>query len=171
MAVLTARQLKDRESPEFSIDLGGGQEVIARLPDVQLMVLKGLLPTPLLGEMVKLVGQWAGTELLKDLTEDVIKESTKILAFVDAYVCAALVKPRVVATAADMDGKDDALLIDDLTIATRRLIVVKCAERASAERPAAPEVVAAAKEFPENGSGAGSGPDVSPVPDPTFISV
>jgi hypothetical protein len=164
--ILTARQLKSIETPEFSIDLGNGLEVIVRRPDLDLLVLKGLLPTPLLGEMVKMVGEWAGSDV-STLTEDVISASDKVLTFVNTYVCEAMVKPRVVMTKAEQDALGgDALLPSDLSLKTRRLIVIRCAEQSSAAR----EVVAAAKDFPENGSGEGTGSDVPAVPDPSIIS-
>lgn len=158
--ILSAAQLKAIETPEFLIDIGNGLEVQVRRPDLDLLVLKGLLPTPLLGEMVRMVGAWAGADL-SALTEDVIAASEKVLQFVNTYVCTAMVVPRVVMTEEEKAALGgDALLPSDLSLKTRRLIVIKCAEKSSM---ATREVVAAAKDFPENGSGAGSGPDVPPL--------
>ena len=162
--ILSAQQLKAIETPEFTIDLGDGLEVLVRRPDLDLLVLKGLLPTPLLGEMVKMVGSWAGAEM-SALTEDVIESSEKVLTFVNTYVCTAMLAPQVVLTKEEKTA--DNLLITDLTLKTRRLILIKCAEKSS---KATREVVAAAKDFPENGSLEGTGPDVSAVPDATVIS-
>lgn len=154
MAILTAGQLKDRERPEFLIDLGNGQEVLVRAPDLQLLVLKNLLPTPLLAEVVKMVGQWAGAGIT-DLTEEVIAKSDKLVAFVDTYVCACMLDPKVVLTAEEL--VDGALTVADLTLNTKKRIVMEVtAKVAAAQR----EVAAAATEFPEGGPGAGSGPDV-----------
>src|SRR5258707_1097589 len=86
MGVLTAAALKAREFPQKTLDLGDGQEVIVRRPDLQLLVLQGRLHTPLLASVVKLIGEWAGSSVL-DLTSDVIERSPDMLAFVDAVVC------------------------------------------------------------------------------------
>lgn len=162
MAVLTATELKAMEMPEFTMDLGGGREIVVRRPDFQLLVLKGLLPTPLLSEMVKLVGEWAAADM-NALTEDLIEKNDKLLTFVNTYVCHAMVSPRVVATAAEQAALGgDALLPEDLSLVTKRRIVIRCAMQDKATR----EVVAAAKDFPENGHGTGSGPDVPPLQDP-----
>lgn len=150
MAILTAAQLKALETPEFTIDIGGGHEVVVRRPDLQLLVLKGLLPTPLLGETARLVGAWAGADTAA-LTEDVIQGSDNVLTMVNAYICAAMVTPRVVMTAEEVSALNgDALLVTDLTLGTKRRIVIQCA----ATPKATTEVVAAATEFPENGPSA-----------------
>lgn len=163
MAVVSAKEFKALETPEFPIDIGGGREIIVRRPDLQLMVLKGLLPTPLLGEMVKLVGEWAGADI-NSLTEDVIAANDKVLMFVNTYVSQALVSPRMVLTQEALDALGgDALLPDDLTLTTRKMIVMRVSTRTAATQ----EVVAAAKEFPEDGPREGSGPDVPPVPPAT----
>lgn len=152
MAILTAQQLKARETPEFTIDLGGGQQVRAKRPDLQLLVLKGVLPTPLLDEVVGLIGNWVGADLTH-MPDDVIEHSEKLLDFVDTLVCAALVEPRVVRAENELAG--DALLVSDLTVATKKRIVVEVTNAL-----AAPEVVADAKTFPGGEPGAGTGPDV-----------
>ena len=43
MARLTARQLRHRENEVFSIDIGNGDEVLVRRPDMQLLVLQVML--------------------------------------------------------------------------------------------------------------------------------
>lgn len=160
MAVMTAREWKDAESPELIIDVGGGREVRARRPDIGLLVLKGLMPTPLLAEVVKIIGAWTGTALT-ELSEDLAEKNDKVLEFLDTYVCAACVQPRVVATQEELEALGgEALLVTDLTVATKRLIVVRCTQQVQA---ATTEVVAAAKEFPQVGSSEGARPDVSEV--------
>lgn len=160
MAVISAKALKALETPEFTLDMGGGKEIQLRRPDFQLLLLKGLIPTPLLGEVVKLVGQWAGADM-HTLTEDIIASSEKLLLFVNTYVCTAMVSPRCVMTADEQTALGgDALLPDDLTLTTRKMIVRKCAEP---QTQATREVVADATEFPQVGSGEGTRPDVLPV--------
>lgn len=157
MAILTAQQLKAREFPEFEVQIGNGDQVLARVPDIQLMVLQGIMPTPLLGEVVKMIGEWAGTPIA-DLTEDVISSSEKLLFFVNLMVTNALVRPRAVLTEAELDG-DETVLVTDLTVATRKAILL-----AVTTRMASPEVVAAVEEFPGEPAGAGTRQDVPPVP-------
>jgi hypothetical protein len=154
MALLTATQLREVERPEFTVDLGGGREVLVRAPDLQLLVLKNIISTPLLAEVVKLVGAWAGAGI-SDLTEDIIKSSDKLLHFVNVYVCAALVQPKAVMTVEERS--DEAVWVDDLTVDTKKTIVTAVARRVSAAHQ---EVVAAASSFPEGGPGEGAGPDV-----------
>lgn len=157
MPVLTAQQWKDSETPEFQIDLGGGREVTVRQPDLQLLVLKGMLPSPLLNEVVKLVGEWA-TSSLASLSENIIEKNANILTFVNTFVCTACVSPRVVQTKDEQAAlSGDAMLVDDLTLATRKRIILLIAQHnqdALKAAAAATEVTAAAKDFPEDGPGA-----------------
>lgn len=157
MAILTAQQLKERDTPEFPIDIGGGDEVWARMPDLQLMVMQGILPTPLLSAVAKMIGTWAGANVA-DLTEDAIRSSDKLLAFVDLLACAALLRPRVVLTAAEATDTE-TLTVADLTVATKKAILL-----AITDRMAPPAVVAAVQDFPGGGPGEGAGPDVPEVP-------
>lgn len=157
MAILTAKQLKDRESPEFAIDIGKGDSVWARVPDIQLLVLQGIMPTPLLGAVVKMIGAWVGTPI-SELTEDIISSNAQVLAFTNIMVTASLLKPKVVMTDADKID-DDTLLVTDLTLATRKEILI-----AVTNRIAAPAVVAAATEFPGEPAREGVGQDVPAVP-------
>lgn len=157
MAILTAQQLKDRETPEFPIPIGGGDEVWARMPDIQLLILQGILPSPLLNGVIKMIGAWAGTPVT-ELTEEIIKESPDLLRFVDIMANAALVKPRVVLRFEDQVAPD-MLLASDLTVATKKAILV-----AVCSRMASPAVVAAATEFPRERPGEGVGPDVPEIP-------
>ena len=157
MAILTAKQLKEREAPEFPIDIGNGDQVWAQIPDFQLMVLTGIMPTPLLGEVVKLIGAWAGKPL-DELTEEVIGSNDKLLHFVNLTTCHALLRPRVVMTAAEVTD-DETVLVTDLKLATRKAILL-----AVTNRMANPEVVAVAQEFPGGQPRQGAGPDVPAVP-------
>ncbi len=156
MAVLTAKQLEARENlADFTIDLGNGDEVIARVPDLQLLILQGVLPMPLLGAVSKMIGAWAGAAAA-DLTEDMIAESSTLLDFVNIFTVASLVAPKVVMTPAEMGL--DTVLVSSLTLNTRKQIL-----NAVMNRMASPEVVAKAEAFPGGGSSAGAGSDVPEI--------
>lgn len=154
MALLTAAELKDQEVAEFTFDLGGGKEVLLRKPDFQLLVLQGIIPMKLFTDVVKLVGDWVGAS---EVTEAISDSSDKLLSFVNPFVCACMVMPRVVMTEAERTV--DALVVSDLTLATKKAIVVAVTSRVAAE----PEVAAAAATFPAGGHGEGSGQDVQEV--------
>lgn len=153
----TAQQIRERERPTFDIDLGDGLVVEATLPDMQMLVLKGQLPTPLLAEVVRLVGAWVGTDNI-ELTEEVIAGSENLLLFVDTIVCASVVMPRIAMTEAERRGDDGVLLVSDFRLATRKKIFVEVTTRMPA-----PAVVADAKTFPTVGPGDGGRPDVPEV--------
>lgn len=157
MALITAKALKAREQPEFTIDLGDGIEVRARRPDMQLMLLRGLIPTPLFNGVMKMVGQWAGKGT-EALTEEVLQSSLELLSFVNIFVCEAMVEPRVVPDDVPIDANENCLHVSDLTLATRKNILVTVTMRS-----AAPEVAAAAETFPEERPGEGSRSDVPEV--------
>lgn len=155
MALLTARQLKARETPEFLVDLGDGGEVLVRVPDVQLLILKNLIPLPLLGEVIKLVGAWTGK--VEELTEDLKDKSDDLLLFVDTYICAAVIAPRVVM---QRHADDDAMLASDLTLETKKKIMRAIDQHIAA---ATQEVVADATAFHQDRSSEGTGSDVQEV--------
>ena len=153
--ILTATQLKSREKPEFAVDLGGGDEVWVRRPDLQAMVLTGLIPTPLLNEVIKTIAAWSGTNLT-EVTEDIVQSSEKVSEFIDCWLIEAMVNPRA---SRDTPGPETVLLTD-LTLASKVKIFSTTFNYDAEKRKAA---VDAATRFPENGSGAGSPSDVSDV--------
>lgn len=156
MARLTARQLRQRENEVFSIDIGNGDEVLVRRPDMQLLVLQGTMPMAIFGEVLNLFSDWAGKTKLADIPETVIQESDKLLTFVNMFVCEALVDPKVVQTQAEQTT-EDILLVSELTMQTKKAIILGVTNHVQAINQ---EVVAAAKEFPEGGLREGVGSDV-----------
>lgn len=160
MALLTATQFKATEQPEpFLMSLGDGREVLVRRPDIPLLVFRGHLPTPIFASVIKLVGEWAGTAT-QDLTDDVVAQNEPLLQFIDLFVCEALVSPRAVRTDEERATVENAILVDEITLLTKRAIlngVMGEVQRRTLE------VVANAQTFPSGGAGTGSGPDVPPV--------
>lgn len=159
MAILTAKELKDREVGEFPISIGNGQEVIVRRPDLQLLVLRGLLPVPMFSHVVRLVNDWAGSTAVSSIPDSVVQGSDELLTFVDTFVAAACVSPRVVLRPEDVQD-DNTLLASDLLVETKKLIIFGVTKRVQA---ATREVTAIATEFPDGEPRAGSGPDVPEV--------
>ncbi len=155
MALLSAKSLKQRETGERLVDIGNGDEVMIRRPDIQVLVLKQAMPLPLLASVIKIVSEWSNTNIT-DMSEELIKESTTAMQFIDLWVTAAMVSPKISET-----GGDDSIMLADLTLATKMRIF-----RASIAvgEPARAAAVEAATEFPEVGPGEGTRPDVPTVP-------
>lgn len=141
MAILTAEKLKALEHPEFTVDIGGGNEVLVRRPDVEYLVLKGLLPAPLLKMVIGLVTEWVGNGPLT-MPDEVVEHNEELLQFVNTMCCTCCVQPRIVPVGEDPG--EDGVPVDALTLSTRKRIVV-----AISQSLAPPEVVAAATEFPQ----------------------
>ena len=93
MAIISGKALKAREMPEFTVDLGDGQDVLVRRPDLQLMILKGMSGTPLLAGVVAMFGEWMGKPI-KDLSEDALAKNDEMIGFLDTVVCAAVVDDK-----------------------------------------------------------------------------
>lgn len=166
MAVLSAKELKDRESPERKIDIGGGDEVVVRRPDLPTLVYEGVMPMPLLSAVVKSISGWAGNGET-EVTSDMMSKDDSLRKFVDAWVCCTVVEPRIVRPPDAKDCEEptpfvkpeDAVLVSDLTLATRAKIFRETFSFGK-DYAAAAE---AAKRFPDGGSGEGAGPDVQAV--------
>lgn len=162
MAILTAQQLKDRETPERTVDIGNGDEVRIRRPDLQTLVFEGFLPTPLLNSVLLMIGEWAGKDA-KNITEDVVAKSTELREFIDRWLCAAIVEPRVT-----LNGEAGTVAVTDLTLKTK-VALFSASFQTDFQTPVREVAVATATEFPEVGSGAGSGPDGAAVREPSLV--
>lgn len=161
MALLTAAQLKARETPEFLVDLGDGAQVLVRRPDLQTLIFNKFMPLELVGEVMSLISQWIGKDM-NDLTAEALAHSDDMSSFVDRWLCASMISPRCVMTAAEKT--DGVIAIEDLTLDTKAHIFKSTFEHDAQQRTAE---VAAASTFPEVGPGEGSGPDgeeVQPAP-------
>lgn len=155
MALLSAAQLKQRESPEFLVTLpGDGGQILARRPDLQTLIFEGFIPSPLINEVVRLVSDWAGKDDLAELTEEMVKKSIQMREFMNRWVCASMVSPKCALTE---DGRDEqTVVITDLTLQTRMEVFNATFAYDAKERAAE---VTAATAFPEVGSGERSGPN------------
>ena len=70
---LNADQLRRRDSKPFPVDIGNGDTVMAKRPDMRLLVLTGALPTPLLNSMMAMMAKYIG-QSLESLTEEEVRE-------------------------------------------------------------------------------------------------
>ena len=180
MAILNAKELRQRECPEILIDIGDGQQVLARRPDLATLVYENIMPMPLLSAVAKAISGYADIAKAaseagdgaakKEVTVEEMGRNAEMRKFVDTWVCAAMVQPRAVQPPPPIviDGQpptaqppfvvpDDAVLVTDLTLATRTQVF---RETFSFGPPAKAVAVAAAERFPDVGDGATPGPDV-----------
>lgn len=157
MAILTAAQLKDRESPPVTVELGDGAEVLCRRPDLPTLLYEGLLPTPLMAKVIQTIANWSdiGADAV---TADMLANDVAMRDFVNRWVCAALVQPRAVMD--PLEPAADAVCVNDLTLATRAAIFGKTFRFPT---PAQKAVTAGAERFPDVGHGEGAGQDVPEV--------
>ena len=163
MAFLTAKQLKDREVPEFPIDIGNGDQVMARRPDLQTLVFEKFMPMPLLNSVMTLIGEWIGKDM-QDVTEDAIELSEDMRQFVDRWVCAALIMPRCVLT--EDERTDDAIVITDLTLKTKTIIFKESFSYSAVRQ----SEVAAAETFHQVGPSEGAGQSSEAVQPETIVA-
>lgn len=156
MALLSAKQLKHRESPEIVVDLGDGDTVLCRRPDLQTLIFQKFMPMPLMGEVASLISQWMGKGET-EVTEAALERSDKLATFVDRWLVASMVAPRAVLTHEEVLD-DDTICILDLRLATKSLIFKETFSFGFESKERTDEV-SAATEFPEVGSSEGSRQD------------
>lgn len=160
MGILSAKEFRQHEVRESLIDVGDGNQILVRRPDLETLVFNGLLPTPLFDDVVKIIAEWRGLSE-SDVAEDMRKNSATLSAFIDKWVSFACVQPRVVLT--PEAAGDDAVFINDLRIETRLRIFAETFDGQAAARTIRRAVLTAAKEFRQDGSGETVGSDVPAV--------
>jgi hypothetical protein len=162
MAILSAAKLRDRETPVRTVDIGDGDEVKVRRPDLQTLLFEGILQTTLVNSVVKSIKEWSGTDTV---TVDMVSQSDAMREFINRWVCAAVVEPTVVYPDKDDAGNplsvpDGVISVLDLTLKTRTIIFN---ETFQFKTPATQAVVASAERFPPDGPSETTGQDVPEV--------
>lgn len=151
MALLTAKQLKRRESPEFIVDLGDGSEVLCRFPDLPTLIFEKFLPLQMVNKVLGIIRQWTGTE--SEINAESLDNSDEVSQFVDRWLVAAMVSPRCVLKQEDATG-EDVIWVNDLRMPTKIHIFKETFSSEVEKRAAAAE---AAERFRAVGHGEGSG--------------
>lgn len=118
MRLATAGELRKRT---VEVPIAGTDMVIkCRKPDLMAMISQGLLSLELY-EIAKRASERT-TEENEHITMDVAADYAK---FIDAWVCAAAVAPRVVLTARQAEEDPHAVWVEDLDLPTKLLILNK----------------------------------------------
>jgi hypothetical protein len=142
MPIASVADLKQHESPEALVTVPGTElQIRCRRPDMLGRLVAGLLPLPLLARASASIDRWAGLspdavgrEVLADPAT-----AAEMAEFIDRWVCAAAVQPRIVMEPTDAGAA--ALWIEDLQFTTKIAIL-------SATSPAQEAPAIDAAEFP-----------------------
>ena len=153
MPVPTAAELKAALAPELLVSVPGHPfEIVCRRPDIDVMMLTGLIQLPHLQAVLA----------LRDASATVIDNrpiglnGIRAIEVVDAWCVQAAVRPRLVATAAEALG-GDAVDVGLLPLALKLAIV-------NATKPT-PPATADGHSFRLEPAGGSAGPDGAAVRD------
>lgn len=109
-------------------------EIQCRQPDLFAQMAKGLMPQPLLAAAIRYATQVAAAGASLETPETPFSDvDAQQAEFIDRWVCAACVTPRVVLTEAE--ASDVAVWVEDLSLDLKLAIL-----SATTPKPAAPAV-------------------------------
>lgn len=128
--IATAQALRDRaiQIPIPDTDL----ILLCRRPDLLQLIANGWLPLERFHAVIELtvaVGEIVDPILrAQRIDEDVKKDLTTYLEFVDRWTCAAVTAPTVVLTQAEVDADPTRLLVVDLSTDVKLQILVQTSQ-------------------------------------------
>lgn len=135
-----------------------------RYPDLETLVFRRALSLPMLSAALTLAERFKPSAMVIDERPDAADDPGA--SFLERWVCAAAIEPRVVLDQGD--AGEDALHIRDLTIGAMWEIF----RATSPEKPkAAPEVAAVALSFPGGSAPEIAGSGSTAVPDAALVPV
>lgn len=147
MAVATPKTFRSQNT--LIVTLPGDIEFQCRRPDPLELIAQDILPLPIYAAVFEAVGQGS-------LSADKMRDApTTYLNFVDRWVCAAVVEPRVVL---DVVDPEQEIHIDELSLESRLLIFSKTSDRLVSSRLAAKVAEFRRQEPPDSGPGPSSAP-------------
>src|SRR5262249_33548457 len=126
----------------------------------------------LVASVIELIGKWHGKSN-EEVAKAVLDNKDEMSEFINRWTCAAMVMPRAVMPPVGDEPPrqlgENELLVTDLAIETRIAIMRDTFDLQAMVAAAAKAAKESARSFPQNGSGARSGSDVSTVP-PAAVS-
>jgi hypothetical protein len=157
----TAAELREAANAiavSFTDGNGNEHRIGCRRPDPVALFANNMLPLNIFASVVEKMG-----DTIASFSAAALKDPTRYADFVDRWVCAAAVNPRVVMTEEEAVAEPASLWVEDLLPQTRLAIFVNTSDRLASKR-----TVDAIAEFrgqqsvdPAPGSGS------TPVPHPT----
>lgn len=152
MPVTTAAEFRNRVIL-VSIDGTDGQQLQCRRPDLLQLIADGALSLEVYGDVLERLHALFQSDNVIDNRP--LPEQLPYDAFVDRFVCAAVVAPKVVLTDEEVIADPEAIWVSDLPRATRYEVVRVC-NRALAS----PRLKTAVADFRlQQSLGLGVGPD------------
>jgi hypothetical protein len=156
MSVPTAAELEAALNPEILVSVPDSPfEIICRRPDLETLILLGLIQLPHLQAALAL--RESTTTTIDERPADV--RLTPALEVINVWVCAAAVRPRIVQT--KTPAETDAVLVDILPFRLKLAIV-----HATSPQLSSPAGEAAGAEFRGRADGESPGPGGAAVRDP-----
>lgn len=98
MAPISARDLTSRfDQDRISIPVPGGGDLLCRKPSLPELIFEQLIPMPLLQQVLQAAaGLDPKSKTAQELTLEVIANHPEYLEFMNRWVCAAVLEPRIV---------------------------------------------------------------------------
>lgn len=156
MPVATAEQLRNR--PILVPVPGTDLQIECRRPDPLTLIADGILPLPIFGGVLEQLTELAHGDS-EDATSNIQAAWKTYLAFVDHWVCAAAVKPRVVLTEEEALADRSTYWVQELEQGVRYDILQRTNSAFRSDR-----LRTAVQEFRRQQSvGAAAGPSSAPV--------